>query len=287
MSYTQRPRHSRNSAAVRPDRHWGRRVFLGFLLLIAGVYSVILGYHFATPRRSVIAEDNWLERCREVCLNYGLIPTGHIAQDAEAYLAVAKPQELAADFDGLWTDEEFVAVETQPHPLLDQPAPDFELPNDRGELMSLRDLTAKGPVVVVFYYGYGCSHCVAQLFGIQKDLKHFQHLGAQIVAISADPAEKTAAQFAKYGRFDFPVLSDESQKVAEQYAVYTPPGENREEDRLHGTFLVDRNGRVIFANCGYQPFLDNKSLLFWLSVRQQALQPLAPIDSGDEKGVMP
>ena len=264
-----RPKYVRSSKA-NPTHNvrWGRRLFLSFLVTVASIYAVILGYHFAVPQHpAVVAGDiNWLDQCRDLCLSYGLIPTGHVANDATAYLEAAKPGSLPTDFEAIWNDEEFVAAESQAHPLLGKPAPDFKLPNDRGELVSLRELNAQGPVLVVFYYGYGCSHCVAQLFGIQKDLQHFSHLGAQIVAISADPSEKTAAQFEKYGRFDFPVLSDQPQAVAEQYSVYTPPSDDKPENLLHGTFVIDRSGVVTFVNMGYQPFLDNKSLLFWLSI---------------------
>jgi hypothetical protein len=34
---------------------------------------------------------------------------------------------------------------------------------------------------------------------------------------------------------------------------------------LHGTFVIDRHGKVIFANRGYEPFVDNQSLLRWLT----------------------
>lgn len=249
----------------RARRSLGTRVFLLFLTSIAGLYGTILAWHLTVPRPPSDKRDSWLEQCREICLSYGLIPTGHVANDARAYLAVAKPQDLASPLAEILADSEFTPLDSEPHPLLGRAAPDFQLSNDRRETVSLRELIDQGPVVVVFYYGYGCSHCVAQLFGLQKDRAYFRELGAQIVAISPDSPEHTAERFAEYGRFDFPVLSDPDNDIAQQWGVFTPGSADVDEDRLHGTFLIDRSGRVFFANRGYQPFLDNKSLLFWLA----------------------
>jgi peroxiredoxin len=240
-------------------------LFLGFLGSVAFLYAVIVTYHLSVPRSAAGASPRWMEKCRELCLSYGLIPTGNIAMDAGAYLAVAKPQDLSGPLSKILDDSEFVRAEAESHPFIGQVPPDFTLPNSKGEQVSLHDLTARGPVVLVFYYGYNCSHCVAQLFGLQKDLSYLRELGAQVVALSADSPEKTAESFAKYGGFDFPVLADAENRIAAQYQVFTPAHADEEEDLKHGTFIIDKTGKVIFTNRGYQPFIDNKSILFWLA----------------------
>ncbi|MBY0461403.1 MAG: peroxiredoxin family protein, partial [Gemmataceae bacterium] len=63
-------------------------------------------------------------------------------------------------------------------------------------------------------------------------------------------------------RGGFPVLSDPSNAVATKYGTYTPsakPGEDG--DLLHGTFVIDRKGRVVWANRGDGPFTENHTLL--------------------------
>jgi len=155
--------------------------------------------------------------------------------------------------------------------LLGKLAPDFRLLDDREQPHSLTEFSKDGPTVVVFYYGYGCSHCVAQLFAINDDIKHFRELGANVVAISADTPQQTAVKFAKYGRFDFPTLSDPDNKVAQQYGTYTPAQKGKDEDQLHGTFLVNREGKVLWAETGLSPFTDNKTLLFLIAKEQARL----------------
>jgi peroxiredoxin len=149
----------------------------------------------------------------------------------------------------------------QNHPLLGRAAPGFALPDDRGEPVRV-DAAADGrPVVLVFYLGYGCVHCVAQLFALDEDVALFDELGARVVAVSPDPPELTAARFKKHGRFRFAVLADPDYRVAEAYGVYRPAAGDEPERLLHGTFLIGPGGRVFWANVGAEPYLDNRTLL--------------------------
>ena len=71
---------------------------------------------------------------------------------------------------------------TQDHRLVGKPAPEFTLTSSDGSPVTLKSLVAKGPVVLVFYYGYYCDHCVAQLYAINQDLAYFKELGAEVAA---------------------------------------------------------------------------------------------------------
>jgi peroxiredoxin len=221
------------------------------------------------------ANKHLLERCRELCQYFGLVPTGHVANDARAYLELFKPWDLSGDLTEILSDEDFEPSPSQKHPLLGKTAPDFRLSDDRGEWHSLSELRREGPTVVVFYYGYGCSHCVAQLFAIDKDIRHFRELGANVVALSADSTQQTAEKFAEYGRFEFPVLSDTNNAVAQKYGTFTPAQKGKDEDLLHGTFLISREGKLLWAYTGLSPFTDNQTLLYLLA-KEQGRMPVKP-----------
>jgi peroxiredoxin Q/BCP len=246
-------------------RSLGVKLFLMFLVVVATAYGSILSYHMLVPRRSGNelgeAKLSVLERCREMCLAYGLVPTGHLANDAKSYLRSEKVQPLNSPMYKILSDQDFKLQESQPHALLGKIAPNFELKDDQGQLTSLGVTLKEVPVVVVFYYGYHCNHCVGQLFGINEDLRRFVELGTKVVAISADPPELTAKRFAEYGRFDFPVLSDEDNRVAEAYRVFKPESDGKPEIKLHGTFIIDVDGTILWCNTGHKPFLDNQTLL--------------------------
>ena len=256
---------------LKAERTLATRMFLGLLLGVGILYSVVLVYHANTPlpESEAVAEASWLEQCRQLCAQYGLVSTGDIKQDAEIYLDRVDSHALSAPLAELLTDPSFERAETEECELLGKSAPDFKLLNTEDQETSLSELNSNGPVILVFYYGYNCSHCVAQLFALQKDLEYFHELGAEVVAISADAPEHTREKYEEYGKFTFPVLSDPDYKVSHQWEVYYPPTDKEQEDLLHGTFVIDGSGTVVFANRGYQPFVDNKSLLQWI---QQANQ---------------
>lgn len=260
-----------NQSPVPAERDTGTKIFLWLLFAVASFYAAVLLYHSANPVEKSVADGSFLENCRQICLKYGLVSSGNLRKDAETYIRVAQRERLT---ETLWQilNCSFAAVPSQQHPLLNQPAPAFSLPDDRQQLASLQQLGLRRPMVVVFYLGYGCSHCVAQLVSLERDLHYFRELDADIVAISADSPQHTSQRFQQYGRFAFSVLSDENRRVATEWDVFHPATEQSEELMDHGTFIVDRDGQVIWAFRGSEPFLDNRSLL-QLIAKSQGLLP--------------
>lgn len=262
----------RNLRPPDQSRDLGNKIFLGFLGIIACLYAVILFYHTSKPPGVVAEDDSVLEQCRQICMKYGLVSTGNVRRDAESYLEAVQSHKLTEGLSVILADGSFNPVKSQPLPLVDQPAPVFTLPDDSNTERKLSELDKDRPVVVVFYLGYGCSHCVAQLLALDKDLHYFRELDAEIVAISSDSPEHTAEKFAEYGRFRFPVLADTDYAVSQKWGVYQPETDEKSEFMNHGTFVVDRNGKVIWGAMGTEPFLDNKTLLHVIA-KSQGLMP--------------
>jgi peroxiredoxin len=157
-------------------------------------------------------------------------------------------------------------IPTHHHPLLGRQAPDIELADPQGKVWNLGELLADRPMVLIFYYGYHCVGCVRQLFEVNKDLPFFREVGARVVAISADAPELTRRRFQQHGQFGFPVLSDPGNKVAKAYQVFKEPQYGKTTDFLrHGTFLIDRDRTVQWANVGDAPFRRNSALLSQLA----------------------
>jgi len=188
----------------------------------------------------------------------------NIAEAARAYVRKNKPTALSGELADLLRHPEEWLVKTEAHPLVGKPAPLFTLRDHLGRPWSLADALKKGPVVVVFYYGYHCDHCVSQLFDLSEDIRYFQELGAEIVALSPDPAATTQERFGKYGPFAFPVLTDEGHVVAQQYGcAWKPPAADGFEQK-HGCFVINRAGIITWANTGDEPFTGNRTLLYEL-----------------------
>lgn len=254
-----------SDTATTSARSSASRLFLRFLGGVACFYLVILGYHFLVPKTVKATESTaFLERCRLMCESYGLIPTGRIDDDARQFLKATEQERLRGTLASVLA-EDVADVPSQDHRLLGQTAPDFSLLDPSRRRVELANINPGRPKIVVFYYGYFCSHCVAQLFALNDDLKLIEESGATVVAISGDDPETTAKRYSQYGEFDFLVLSDPDNAVAQAYDVFTPATETADEDILHGTFVVDGAGQVVWAETGYEPFTNNRFLVHLLN----------------------
>lgn len=194
-----------------------------------------------------------------------------IVQQAKLLLRAYKSDKLDGDWKVLLARPEMYYVPSMNLPLVGKPAPDFRLNDWQGRSVHLRSLIEEGPVVLIFYYGYWCDHCVVQLFDVDEDLKYFKEIGARVVAVSSDPPEETAAKFKQFGPFHFDVLSDPNNEVAQKYGCYRPAEGKQNELMAHGTFIIDRNGIIRWADTGDKPFRSNKTLLLELAALEEKL----------------
>ena len=82
----------------------------------------------------------------------------------------------------------------------------------------------------------------------------------------------TRQRYEKYGAFDFVVLSDGDHKVAEAYDVFRRKADG-DEEQSHGTFVIDRGGKVVWANRGDEPFTANRTLLIEVNRLRKKADP--------------
>lgn len=194
-----------------------------------------------------------------------------IVQQAKLLLRAYKSEKLSGDWKRLLERPELYYVPSMDIPLVGKPAPDFRLNDWQGKSVHLSSLIEEGPVVLIFYYGYWCDHCVVQLFDVDEDLKYFKEIGARVVAVSSDPPEETAEKFKQFGPFHFDVLSDPNNEVAQKYGCYRPAEGKQNEVMAHGTFIIDRKGIIRWADSGDKPFRSNKTLLLELAALEGKL----------------
>jgi peroxiredoxin Q/BCP len=98
------------------------------------------------------------------------------------------------------------------------PAPDFTLPDQNGDRVSLAALRGK-PVVLYFYPKADTPGCTVQACGVRDHRGDYAQAGAVVLGVSADPVKKIAKFATKY-TLGFPLLSDEDHSVAEAYGVW-------------------------------------------------------------------
>ncbi len=97
-------------------------------------------------------------------------------------------------------------------------APDFTLPDQRGEPISLSSL--RGQVVVLYFYPKADTPgCTTQACGVRDHRADYDRAGAIVLGVSPDPVKKVKAFDDKYG-LAFPLLADADHSVAEAYGVW-------------------------------------------------------------------
>ncbi len=111
-------------------------------------------------------------------------------------------------------------------------------------------------VLLVFYLGDECPHCMAQLVDLTKRKKDFDRENTVLLAISKDtPAENKESM--KAGEVGFRLLSDTNFANARRFKSY----DDFEEMEIHSTILIDKEGRVHWARHGGAPFTNIDFLL--------------------------
>ena len=181
---------------------------------------------------------------------------------------VQKDAKLPADVLALMntTNEELIAQHIKDNALqIGQKVENFSLANHNGENIELADLLKKGPVIISFYRGGWCPYCNLELKALNDYLPQFKTQSAQLVAISPQLPDETLST-AQKNDLEFDVLSDVSNKVAEQFgllftlderiqALYTQFGIDFEHyygDKsfklpLPATYVINQEGVITYA----------------------------------------
>ena len=123
-------------------------------------------------------------------------------------------------------------------------APDFATKDQNNQDVSLSDFRGKKAVLLVFYPFAFSGICTGELCAVRDDLAAFQNDDVQVLPISVDHPFALKA-WAQQEGYEFPLLSDfwPHGQIAEQYGVFEP----QKGFALRGTFLIDRDGVVRFA----------------------------------------
>jgi peroxiredoxin Q/BCP len=125
-----------------------------------------------------------------------------------------------------------------------QTAPDFSLPDQSGNAVSLSGLRGS-PVVLYFYPKDDTPGCTKEACAFRDAFAEYQARGARILGVSPDTSE-SHARFVRKFDLPFTLLADVGHRVCEQYGVW-------KEKNLYGrksmgvertTFVLDASGVV-------------------------------------------
>jgi len=124
------------------------------------------------------------------------------------------------------------------------PAPDFTLPTDTGEQVSLADLRGR-KVIVYFYPAAMTPGCTKQACDFTDSLDSLKGAGYDVLGISPDKPEKLA-KFRERDHLTITLLSDADKSVMNAYGAF---GEKllygkTVEGVIRSTFVVDEEGKI-------------------------------------------
>jgi peroxiredoxin len=143
-------------------------------------------------------------------------------------------------------------------------APEFELPDHDGRIVSSAELLAKR-LVLCFIRGRWCPFCVGQMEAMNLVLPELENAGASLAAISPQTVKQSFFMHDQH-KLRFPLLSDAGSKVArrfqlsyrvadEQRALYQRTfvnlpfvnGNDSWELPIPASYIIDRDGTVLYA----------------------------------------
>ncbi|MGQ9483248.1 thioredoxin-dependent thiol peroxidase [Chloroflexus sp.] len=138
-------------------------------------------------------------------------------------------------------------------PQVGEMAPDFTLPNEAGEPVSLSQFRGKR-VILYFYPKDDTPGCTSQACGFRDSYPVIEEKNAVVIGISPD-GTKSHAKFKTKHNLPFILLADEQHSVAEAYGVW---GEKSMMGKkymgiIRSHFVIDEEGRIVQAEMKVSP----------------------------------
>jgi peroxiredoxin Q/BCP len=123
-------------------------------------------------------------------------------------------------------------------------APDFSVPNQEGQTVSLSDFTGK-KLVLFFYPKASTPGCTAEACNLRDNIDRFRAGGYEILGASADSPKKQKSFQTKY-ELPYDLLADEDHTLLNAFQVWGPKKfMGKEYDGIHRiTFVIDENAII-------------------------------------------
>jgi peroxiredoxin/tetratricopeptide (TPR) repeat protein len=142
-------------------------------------------------------------------------------------------------------------------------APALDVTDPSGKRLTLEQFRGKN-VILTFYLGAGCAHCVKQVKDLSERADEWARLDTVVLTVSQDAPESNAKS-QELSPLKVTLGSDRNWENARRFKSF----DDFEEMGIHSTILIDRDGRVHWAQHGGSPFDDFKFLVSQLQRMNQ------------------
>jgi peroxiredoxin Q/BCP len=117
-------------------------------------------------------------------------------------------------------------------------APDFDLPDQDGRMVSSKDIKGRKVLVLYFYPADFTKVCTMEAVAFRQMHEQFQAAGAEVIGVSSDDV-KTHKEFAVDHELTFTLLSDEKEELRKAFGAYGLGG-----TPARTTYVIDRDWKI-------------------------------------------
>ena len=161
-------------------------------------------------------------------------------------------------------------------------APDLKGKDHSGNMVSLKELTKKGKVVIMFYRGAWCGFCNKYMNQLEMALPEFYAKNATVIAITPEP-EESISKVVEKTKATFSIIYDKNRRIMKDWKVaYSLTDDMKTKYRGYGldlekqqgdwmlpvpaTYVIGQNGLIEFVHFdeNYQQRADIKNILMSL-----------------------
>ena len=124
-------------------------------------------------------------------------------------------------------------------------APDFNAASTTGQTIQLKNYRGQKNVVLYFYPKDDTPGCTVEACGFRDSSKAIEKQGAVVLGVSADRVSDHE-KFIKKFNLPFPLLSDETKTMCQDYGVIAPKSMFGKKylGIVRTTFVINKEGRI-------------------------------------------
>lgn len=130
---------------------------------------------------------------------------------------------------------------SQPHPLVGQAAPDFELEDLSGRKVTMAQ--QRGSVVLVNFWAVGCGPCREEIPHLKQLQEKYGKDGLRVLGINAwdEPVDRIKS-FVEKEKLPYTILPGGRRVLSDSFQGRSIPH----------SFLIDRTGKVVWSELGFE-----------------------------------
>ncbi len=169
-------------------------------------------------------------------------------------------------------------------------APAFTGTDDAGKPWKSADHVGKKVIVLYFYPGDFTPGCTAQARSFRDSMNKLIDYGVEVIGVSGD-SSASHELFKKVQELNFTLLADENGSLAKMFGVPVSKGAEVKPRDAKGkqmqdaagkdivltrgvtaarwTFIIDKDGKVVYKNTKVNPMLDSKEVAAFIEKMKQ------------------